>query len=67
MTDKFGVTEPGGMYQRLSPFANTECFPANERFAVLLAANARDEERRVVLMKEKATIEKAQERLEGLS
>ncbi|KAL9124652.1 MAG: hypothetical protein Q9217_006038 [Psora testacea] len=51
MTHKFGVTEPG----------------ANERFAILLAANARDEERRAVLMKEKETIEKAQQRLEGLS
>ncbi|KAL9100044.1 MAG: hypothetical protein Q9163_004537 [Psora crenata] len=50
MIRRFGVTDPG----------------ANERFAILLAANARDEERRAVLMKEKDKIEKAQERLDGL-
>ena len=39
---------------------------ANERLAVLLAVNPRDEERRAVLKKEKATIMKALEQLEAL-
>lgn len=39
---------------------------ACERFAILLAANPRDEVRRTALLKEKEKIEKAQDRLEGL-
>ena len=45
----------------------TDSFLAYERFAILMAANPRDEERRAQLNKEKETIQKAQERIEGLS
>lgn len=51
MKKQFGVIEDG----------------AYERFAVLMAPNPRDEECLIHLKKEKETIKKAQERLEGLS
>ena len=40
---------------------------ADERFAILLAANPQDEFRRAQLKRELETISKAQEHLEGLS
>ncbi|KAF6240067.1 hypothetical protein HO173_001677 [Letharia columbiana] len=51
MKQQFGVIEDG----------------AYERFAILMAANPRDEERRAQLKKERDTIQKARERLDGLS
>lgn len=51
MKQQFGVIENG----------------AYERFEILMAANPSDEERRAQLKKEQSTIQKARERLEGLS
>lgn len=42
-------------------------YTADERLAVLLAANPQDELRRAQLKREMETISKAQEHLEGLS
>ena len=45
----------------------TDPYPADERLAILLAANPRDEFRRAQFKREMETISKAQEHLEGLS
>ena len=42
-------------------------YPADQRLAILLAANPQDEFRRAQLKREMETISKAQEHLEGLS
>ena len=42
-------------------------YPADQRLAILLAANPQDELRRAQLKRETETICKAQEHLEGLS
>ena len=47
--------------------SKTDGVAANERLAMLLAVNARDEERRAVLKKEKATIVRALEELNALT
>ena len=44
-----------------------DLYTADERLAVLLAANPQDELRRAQLKREMETISKAQEHLEGLS
>ena len=51
MKQHFGATDPG----------------ADQRLAILLAANPQDELRRAQLKREMETIRKAQEHLEGLS
>ena len=44
-----------------------DSYTADQRLAILLAANPHDEHRRAQLKREMETISKAQEHLEGLS
>lgn len=67
LKQQFGVIEDGGKVRMPTCWTCTDTFPAYERFVILMAANPRDEERRAQLQKEKDKIQKAKERLEGLS
>lgn len=74
MKQKIGVLQADGeptpnlTHCSLSPgHPETDLVLAHDRLAVLLAVNPRDEERRVVLEKEKVTIAKALAQLEALT
>ena len=65
MKEVFGLFEPDGMFP-VTFSGNADTNSAEQRLALLLAANPQQETRRAQLLKEKETIAKAQERLEGL-
>ena len=67
LRDRFGVTEPNGKRSLIqTQQVHILTFIANERLAIWLAANPRDEEKRVRLLKEKMKIDKAQQQLQRL-
>ena len=66
MKKHFRATEPGGKFLFCPCLMQADPYPADERLAILLAANPQDELRRAQLKREMETICKAQEHLEGL-
>ena len=67
MKDKFRATDSDGKSTRALILVMLIYVPARERLAVLMAADPKVEERRAQLMKEKETLQKAQEQLDGIS
>lgn len=66
MKNHFGATDPGGNFLYCRYLMEADRYLADQRLAILLAANPQDELRRAQLKREMETICKAQEHLEGL-
>ena len=64
--EHFRATDPGGKFLLISLSGTYSFCLADERLAILVAANPQDELRRLQLKTEMETILKAQEHLEGL-
>ena len=67
MKERYRLTEPDGRFQPLSLVTISNLSIAHERFAMLLEVDAENQEKRLQLKKEKQTLQKAQEWLEGLT